>query len=370
MEHTIENFGDELAKRISTADDVFLAVGLITESGLDKLEQSLEQARRVKVLVGVDMPSTPDALTRLLRLQLKGNLTACIYDGPEYFHPKVFLIKKRNSFVSYVGSANLTGPALAKNVEMTLSTGNRQVYKNLHAWFSRRYHWGLPISATVIADYRAVFDEREEQRQAAGRPNRASRRTIREAHQTAAANRSTLLEAIQKAVGDRAPTSVARERRQAIRRLRTAIGYPQFRRIDLDAYYEIQDLGRLIAIDKPRVASQQRRLRRMLRVLCDERVPIEERYQRAVHGRLKVNGAGEAFVTKVLAIHNPRLYCIQNRASRTALKRCGVSFPHGVSPGERYAMTARFLADIAIEAGLPNMAVLDYYLWTLANDAA
>ncbi len=97
-------------------------------------------------------------------------------------------------------------------------------------------------------------------------------------------------------------------------------------------------------------------------MLCDENVSIVERYNQAFSPPYKVEGAAQAMVSKILTVHNPDQYFVNNDRAQSALKKYGIEFPRGLKPGEKYKITADVLKEICLRTKIENLAVLDHYL--------
>ena len=84
MNKLITRLSTELAKELSIADEIFIAVALLNDKGLNFLLQDLKDSCKTKLLVGIDLPTTPEVLRRLKELE---NVDVRIYSNNNYFHP-------------------------------------------------------------------------------------------------------------------------------------------------------------------------------------------------------------------------------------------------------------------------------------------
>lgn len=117
-----------LIRHLDEATDVDLAVAFILESGVDllgpHLADLLDRGGSVRVVTGdyLDVTS-PAALRRLLDLQLgrPGSLTLRAFEASATgigYHPKAYILRLTDgTSLAFVGSSNLTRPALTKAVE-------------------------------------------------------------------------------------------------------------------------------------------------------------------------------------------------------------------------------------------------------------
>ena len=127
-------------------------------------------------------------------------------------------------------------------------------------------------------------------------------------------------------------------------------------------------MGHLIEIPKPTLHKEIERFRELLKVLIDDSIDVSVRIDRALKGDLYIRGVGEALLTKVLTIHNPKKYFVKNDKSDTALKLYGIELPKRISPGEKYKATNKFLLELLEETGIEDFAILDMYLYNEAEN--
>lgn len=78
--------------------------------------------------------------------------------------------------------------------------------------------------------------------------------------------------------------------------------------------------------------------------------------------RYKIFTICNAFVFKILAIHNPNLYFVNNGKSEQTISKYGVELPE-MNDGKRYKVTARLLKELCDETCIKDLAGLDYYLY-------
>jgi superfamily II DNA or RNA helicase/diadenosine tetraphosphate (Ap4A) HIT family hydrolase len=111
-----------LLEDLDASHQVDIAVAFVLESGVEligaHLREILERGGTVRFLTGDYMDATdPRALRRLL--DLEGNIQRRVFESTsESFHPKAYIFVGRSgSGVAYVGSSNLTRPALTYGIE-------------------------------------------------------------------------------------------------------------------------------------------------------------------------------------------------------------------------------------------------------------
>ena len=123
---------DVLEKSLGKAVDIKFSVAFLKYSGLSLIKSDIEKILKnngkVEFLIGLDFRTTdPDSLFELKSLQKSNsNLQFFCFSEPNrsrnaVFHPKLYLIKNDvKEITAIVGSSNLTGGGLSKNVELNL----------------------------------------------------------------------------------------------------------------------------------------------------------------------------------------------------------------------------------------------------------
>jgi superfamily II DNA or RNA helicase/diadenosine tetraphosphate (Ap4A) HIT family hydrolase len=111
-----------LRDSLDSARSVDIAAAFVLESGMDliaaHLQELLERGGSVRFLTGDYMDATdPRALRRLL--DMEGDIQRRVFESTrESFHPKAYMFAESSgSGVAYVGSSNLTDPALTNGIE-------------------------------------------------------------------------------------------------------------------------------------------------------------------------------------------------------------------------------------------------------------
>src|SRR5690242_12568600 len=111
MNELVPHLHSEIIPVLKKAKEFRVAVALMNEYVLDILEESLPLDCERKYLVGVNLPTHPAVLERLLSLrQTLPNFQAKIYKAKENYHPKVYIIRDKadGSYATFLGSANAT----------------------------------------------------------------------------------------------------------------------------------------------------------------------------------------------------------------------------------------------------------------------
>lgn len=138
----------ELKKLIKDADEIYMAIAFLKQSGLNLLLPSIRQAvnsdSSVSIIAGRHYALTePDALMALYKLFRSkdiASLRLANYSSKDpVFHPKLYLFKKGNTVTIVSGSANMTKGGLDDNVEcsvMLKCDTSDKVWKDAYAFFT------------------------------------------------------------------------------------------------------------------------------------------------------------------------------------------------------------------------------------------
>lgn len=171
---------DALVGEFSRAKDFHIAVALVTNSGLPLLIEAMTACltRRGKgeILVGVDLPSHPDALASLIEMQREfpEGLSVKRFKSPtqKWFHPKLYLFGhhagRRHALV---GSSNMTAGGLQNNYEASLWSEEPGAVRRLSDYFDELFHGSHahPVTTSWLVAYRLIWEERRQQQREAER---------------------------------------------------------------------------------------------------------------------------------------------------------------------------------------------------------
>jgi HKD family nuclease len=157
---TIKAYQDAL----TASDEVSLAFALVTKGGLGllktEIQKLLKRGGTLKFLVGVDMASDPEAIEWLHHVQRKHAETFALKvfqsgDGG-IFHPKFGIFTgSRDRRSAILGSSNLTGGGMVKNLEVNLFLDDASSIKDLDQYFYELFEGGRarPVSDTWLETY-------------------------------------------------------------------------------------------------------------------------------------------------------------------------------------------------------------------------
>jgi len=156
----IEDLSNEIEKHLPNALEIYVAVALAREKPLDNLLNFVDNNSVLKVLVGIDLPTSIEALELLkTKTESNENFEAKIfYDDVLTFHPKVYLIKNKDNWMAFIGSANLTEGGLNNNIELSYLVTNQEHCIEIFKWFDSKFKESFPIDEFNISQYRNQID--------------------------------------------------------------------------------------------------------------------------------------------------------------------------------------------------------------------
>ena len=368
MKTIIQKLAPDLKRDLKKADEIWIAVALITKKGLNYILDNIPKSCRQNYLIGIDLPTDPQALKNLHDLELTKDLAIGLFSQKEFYHPKVYLIRQKNKYVAFLGSANCTLGGLNDNIEISVKLDDQKSCKDLLTWFEKLQKTSNPLTSSFLDKYTSDYQTRQKRKKEDERTAKLEKDDINEEFEATLKERSELLKVLRKYRAAKNYHSEKRERGKAVKELRGSLDYPNFNDIDVDHFFNIWELGHIIALPKPTIKREIRKFSRLMRMICDERIDIATRYDRALQGDLKIRGVSEGLISKVLTVHDPKNYFVKNKKSDTALTKYGIQIPRGLSKGEKYKITSKFLKQICKETKIDDLAILDFYLYLEGRD--
>jgi HKD family nuclease len=154
---------NDLKLILNDCEEIWIAVALISESGFDFIQNNINKNARQNYLVGIGLPSSPKVLSQLKNNESNGYFKSKIYHNSKtFFHPKLYLIKRNNKLIAYVGSGNCTNGGLDKNLELSIKTDEQIFCCDLLTWFENLFKFGIEITEEFLQAYSILFDRRKE----------------------------------------------------------------------------------------------------------------------------------------------------------------------------------------------------------------
>ncbi|THV60832.1 NgoFVII family restriction endonuclease [Flagellimonas alvinocaridis] len=368
MSVVVTSLKDGLIQELQSADEIWIGVALMTNSAFNLIQRYISAEVRQHYLLGISLPTEPQVLRKLYKLEAKPNIGTRLYVEREFYHPKVYIIRRVKSYAAFIGSANCTTSGLSKNIEVSYKITNTKDCKELIGWFNTLNENSLSLSSKFIDTYEKRFQKRLDRKREDEREVHELKAKIQQEHVATMKARAELLEVLKWHRRQPEYDEVKRKRKRNVSELREALGYPSYENINVDAFFGIWDLGHLIAIAIPPIKREKNKFRNILTYLSDDTIDISERVDRVLSGDLKMRGVGEATVSKILTIHDPKKYAVRNDRIDSLLVSYGIETPRGISKGARYKAINTFLNHICKESGMNNLAVLDYYLYLEATE--
>ena len=350
---------DNLRVAFKTADEIWVAVALLNIQGFDYIERTISKKCKINFIGGIDLPTDPAALTKLLNLKTKQTVSAYIFtDG--IFHPKVFITRVGDQFTSFVGSANCTNGGLNRNIEMTIEINDLSISKQLLAWFSKTQENSIILTADFISDYLPKYKNRIKRRKEDQEEINNFKKTEQKKLEASLKAKELLISKLRTIRNSIDYAAFKQERKNEINELKRSIDYPNFVNLDLPTFWKIKDLGTIVPIKvKGKIENDRVKFTKLMKYICDDSIELNTRIDEALHGKLSIDNVGEGFISKILVIHNPNKYYIHNKEFTNSLRPFGLSFPRGLSFGDKYQLTRDTLKNILVETNIDDFAVLD-----------
>jgi len=360
-------FSKELIKKLKEAKEIWVAVALLNTKGLKIIQENVPNDCKQNYLIGVDLPTDPKALETLFTQQFKKNISVKIYNST-FFHPKVYLIKSQRSNNLFVGSSNCTEGGFKNNLEYNLEILDKNIFNKTYKWFNDLFIDADPITNSFLKEYKKIYRNRMDRKRAEKSEINSLKSKKQKEINVILKNKNQLINAIKNFKKSLDFSEVQKERNSSLKKLRTALDYPDFINFDIDKFFSIWSLGHIIAIPKNTILKNKKKFSNLLKYVCDDTVELAVRYDNALNGKYSLRGIKEAFISKVLIIHNHKKYFVKNDKSLKGLKKYGLDLPKGLSAGEKYSLTNSFLIQICKQTGLQNLAVLDHILYMKGNE--
>lgn len=149
----------EFEKIVNSADEILLATAMMTDYGLSLFDNRDEDSL-FQVLVGIDLPTQPSTLQKML----DNGIEAKVHNiKGQFFHPKVYLFKKADNWIAFVGSGNCTHGGLERNIEMSIKVEDEETVEELIKWFNIYFDkHGQELTQDFIDDYAVMFNARKD----------------------------------------------------------------------------------------------------------------------------------------------------------------------------------------------------------------
>src|ERR1017187_6690948 len=358
----------DLKAELKKAEEIWVAVGLLNMGGLQFILETISKTCKLNFVVGIDLPTDPRALSKLLSLKGKRTITTKILTE-EFFHPKVYIIKSGRQLMAFVGSANCTKGGLEDNIEMSIATKDKIVCKELIEWFTENLLTNSqPLTADFIKDYTPKYNNRIKRKKKEEKEIGELKENDQIKLQANLKAKAKFISALVKIRKTKDYVQYKISRQTIVKKLRRCLDYPNFKKIDLKTFFSIKELGTIVPIRvKGNILANTKKFTELMRFICNEDIPVKTRIDEALIGELSIENIGVGFITKVLVTHNPKKYYLHNEVFTDRLKPFGLVLPRGLSFGEKYELTRDILKEIMEIAKIEDFATLDECLWSIKD---
>lgn len=146
---------EKLQIELLEAKSIWIASAIISYNGWKFIQESIPKNTEQHFLIGIDLATEPKVFEELLN---NLHINARVYQTNYTFHPKVYLIQKKDSsFTAFIGSSNTTSWGLEKNIEMNFQVNDQVECIKLLEWFNEHYSKGYIITEDFFNDYKSKY---------------------------------------------------------------------------------------------------------------------------------------------------------------------------------------------------------------------
>lgn len=368
----------DLIFQFKTAKTIRLATAFARKSGWDLLRKGISESKaKLKLLTGLDFNSTePDMLRTWYELVLSGQATAKLFNEKGVsFHPKVLIVEGNNLAFGIVGSGNLSAGGLQSNVECSIYIDDPKTLENLIAWFDELFNdisKSIDIAPENIEEYKKFYRRELKHQKRFKATEHHAITQINKTYKSYMELRQRAVEKAKKFITTSKFKELYASHKSKAEKIKEYLGYPRFRftKNGVDEFFKIQNLGHIIPICKPSMWEHRLKVSKILQLLVDESWSIVDRIN-MIYGKnaneFYFNGLGMNLLTKILAVHKPQDYPVDNNPVRRALKMYRYHQLKRASIGTKYEQLAIFMRNFNKEAGLPDMLALDAFLYSIGE---
>lgn len=154
----ISNLKPHFESLLPIADEIWFAVALIKDETYDYIQESISTICKQHYIVGIDLPTNPKVLRKMQANLEKDFFESAIYKSDNNYHPKVYLLKVKDSYIAFVGSSNLTDGGLEDNIELNYKITNHEECLSILVWFEALNKDTFPLTDENIKEYEDQFE--------------------------------------------------------------------------------------------------------------------------------------------------------------------------------------------------------------------
>lgn len=369
---------------IESALGVTICVAYFRMSGYAPMSAMLKKLANseadLSIFIGTDQYITePDALKALHRLvESNGRARVFLVRGnASVFHPKLYFARRARYAEALIGSANITGGGLMKNIEASIHAVvpiDSPFCREIEAFLDLLEASGNtePLDHINIAQYEARYDIYRKHKR------RAERGAKEEISSLFEINENKLKRYLKEYLADRDETANRQQRILDYRKAKIVLNEiadlrspseKQFMRLyeqlvgskDSDRLWHSGSVFRL----KNKVAPHGQRVATLVRTLRDRlsNTPSDI-YSVALKKSSLIPGVGPNIITEILNTYTPKKFAVLNRNPLDSLRELGFKkYPGAQSfTPEKYADYCGLLKGIGEACGLNSLGEVDHFL--------
>lgn len=386
---SVRNHRQVIGTLFEDAEEILISVAFLKMQGLTGIEGALRACLKtggsVRLHVGQDFFLTePEALTRLLKLSERERRCGVFLASKSAatFHPKVYVARNRNgSTAALVGSANLTGGALTRNVEVSVLMQGSEAEPmagELGCWFGLMEAEGrvVLLDRLALIRYRTAWESAQ-----------AARQQFEEAQKTAATveiDVAHLREVYERYRASDEFRDLALRQRTRLEAMKhqNKIADAQTRRLDRVTASQVQTHLKHLMGSKGhehlwhsdsifrRGSKALQDPRALTRVFATAREALShspsEAYEAVRSAALKAPGVGVNMITEILSTFSPKRFPVFNGNTAGALAALGVSAkPPSTKQafrGRHYGLVTEAVAAVRDRIGAVDFQAADSFL--------
>lgn len=341
------------------AKEVWIAVALLQNHFAELLlsNVSIPDKNLIHIIVGIDLPTDPNAFETLYSAGC--DIKVCTSNVT--FHPKVYVVKKRNGrYSAIVGSANATAAGFNSNIELSVHSNDIPFTKSVIDWFNhidkRTLH---NVNRDFIEAYKKEFVDR--QQNSVDQNRQRVKQRIQNLWATVDEyKKKELIQQLKENLSKMRSSQSFRDRHKVVEDLRSAMDVKHdFRSFNSKRFVEIAELGRIRSSQR-NIFYQDETIIAIKKVYTAS----EEDLADAIDNLCSCKGIGIGYASKIMCVRDPKKYMVINGPAKDFLKRFGIKGISGQISGKRYLEISQEIASILIEIpGLIDLAHFDCLIW-------
>jgi HKD family nuclease len=363
----------DLYRELASATEIRLATAFAHWSGWNLVRDSIKQSKgSAKLLTGLAFcQSEPRVLQDWCRMSRENRIRSRLFaDKKITFHPKVLIVKNPTLTFAVIGSGNLSAGGLKNNIECNYFTTDTKSLLEVTSWFDGIFESDTATKVLNDADirrYRPRYEKAKKAKNSVRALQLEAELDISNHHLASLRKWKHAVARAKRFFSSNNNTAFRRESAAVGSKVKSALDYPNFNfdREGFEKFYKILELGHLIEFNKPSVWKQRAKLRRTLRLLVDNSISIEHRLSQILDegAPLNVSGVGLNFISKILAVHAPRDFTVQNAPVNAVLEHFEYNIPRGHSPSQKYLAFCELMRRFLAESGARNTLELDVFFF-------